>query len=158
MIKNKLYSVMDEEGNLGYYLYNESTGEEKTFSVVEEEKMFARGVNIRNLGKGLKKVNKAANREYFINKGRNVFEASRRSPRFKSLTEENRKLSEIIRGGKSINPDIHSLNDIYLIKGKSIGVRNRRSSTPDVIRSIDTKGSYNSSGDTNTKLNKEIMK
>ena len=29
MIKNKLYSVMDEEGNLGYYLYNESTGEEK---------------------------------------------------------------------------------------------------------------------------------
>ena len=37
MIKNKLYSVMDEEGNLGYYLYNESTGEEKLFSVVEEE-------------------------------------------------------------------------------------------------------------------------
>ena len=32
---------MDEEGNLGYYLYNESTGEEKLFSVVEEEKMYA---------------------------------------------------------------------------------------------------------------------
>ena len=60
MIKNKLYSVMDEEGNLGYYLYDESTGEEKLFSVEEEERLYARGVNMRNLGKGLKKVNKAA--------------------------------------------------------------------------------------------------
>ena len=42
MIKNKLYSVMDEEGNLGYYLYNESTGEEKLYSVVdEEERLYA---------------------------------------------------------------------------------------------------------------------
>ena len=32
---------MDEEGNLGYYLYNEATGEEKLFSVVEEEREFA---------------------------------------------------------------------------------------------------------------------
>ena len=31
---------MDEEGNLGYYLYNESTGEEKLFSVVEEERLY----------------------------------------------------------------------------------------------------------------------
>ena len=38
MIKNKLYSVMDEEGNLGYYLYNESTGEEKLFTEKEGEK------------------------------------------------------------------------------------------------------------------------
>ena len=37
LIKRKLYSVIDEEGNLGYYLYNEATGEEKLFSVVEEE-------------------------------------------------------------------------------------------------------------------------
>ena len=44
IVKRKLYSVMDEEGNLGYYLYNESTGEEKLFSVVEDEKMYARGV------------------------------------------------------------------------------------------------------------------
>ena len=36
---------MDEEGNLGYYLYDEATGEEKLFSVVEEEeRMYARGV------------------------------------------------------------------------------------------------------------------
>ena len=34
---------MDEEGNMGYYLYNEATGEEKLFSVVEEEREFARG-------------------------------------------------------------------------------------------------------------------
>lgn len=33
---------MDEEGNLGYYLYNEATGEEKLFSVVDEERLFAR--------------------------------------------------------------------------------------------------------------------
>jgi hypothetical protein len=42
LVKRKLYSVMDEEGNLGYYLYNEATGEEKLFSVVEEdERLFA---------------------------------------------------------------------------------------------------------------------
>ena len=42
LIKRKLFSVMDEEGNLGYYLYNESTGEEKLFSIVdEEERMYA---------------------------------------------------------------------------------------------------------------------
>ena len=33
---------MDEEGNQGYYLYNEATGEEKLFSVVEEEREFAK--------------------------------------------------------------------------------------------------------------------
>lgn len=32
LIKRKLYSVIDEKGNLGYYLYNESNGEERLFS------------------------------------------------------------------------------------------------------------------------------
>ena len=32
LIKRKLYSVMDEEGNLGYYLYDENNGDEKLFS------------------------------------------------------------------------------------------------------------------------------
>ena len=41
IVKRKVFNVMDEEGNLGYYLYNESTGEEKLFSVVEEEREFA---------------------------------------------------------------------------------------------------------------------
>ena len=40
LVKRKLYSVMDEEGNLGYYLYDETTGEEKMFSVVEEERLY----------------------------------------------------------------------------------------------------------------------
>ena len=53
MIKNKLYSVMDEEGNMGYYLYNESTGEEKLFSVVEEERLYA---NVRHLKKAGKEL------------------------------------------------------------------------------------------------------
>ena len=60
LIKRKLYSVMDEEGNLGYYLYDESTGEEKMFSVVEEERLFR--VPFRGFEKGLKIPNKAFNR------------------------------------------------------------------------------------------------
>ena len=32
IVKRKLFSFIDEDGNLGYYLYNESTGEEKLFS------------------------------------------------------------------------------------------------------------------------------
>lgn len=66
IVKRKLYSVMDEEGNLGYYLYNEVTGEEKLFSVVEEEREFARGT--KEAGKKAakflaKKGNKIVNKE-----------------------------------------------------------------------------------------------
>lgn len=66
IVKRKLYSVMDEEGNQGYYLYNEATGEEKLFSVVEDEKMYARGT--KEAGKAAmeflsKKGNKVANKE-----------------------------------------------------------------------------------------------
>jgi hypothetical protein len=44
---------MDEEGNLGYYLYNESTGEEKLFSVVEEEeRLYFLGEHRGKFGKG----------------------------------------------------------------------------------------------------------
>lgn len=57
---------MDEEGNQGCYLYNESTGEEKLFSVVEEEREFARGT--KEAGKKAmeflsKKGNKKLNKE-----------------------------------------------------------------------------------------------
>ena len=70
LVKRKLYSVIDKEGNLGYCLYNESTGEEKLFSVVEEEeRMYARGVGNavteavkRASTKGNKVANKAAKR------------------------------------------------------------------------------------------------
>ena len=58
---------MDEEGNQGYYLYNESTGEEKLFSIVEEERKFARGTKeagkkameflSKKGNKGVKKIN-----------------------------------------------------------------------------------------------------
>lgn len=44
---------MDEEGNLGYYLYDESTGEEKLFSVVEDEKLYA---NTRKLKHAMKAI------------------------------------------------------------------------------------------------------
>ena len=33
IVKRKLYSVMNEEGNQEYYLYDEDTGEEKMFSL-----------------------------------------------------------------------------------------------------------------------------
>ena len=48
IVKRKLFSFIDEEGNLGYYLYNEATGEEKLFSVVEDEREFA---SVRHLKK-----------------------------------------------------------------------------------------------------------
>ena len=37
IVKRKLYSVMDEEGNQGYYLYNEAAGEERLFAKNDEE-------------------------------------------------------------------------------------------------------------------------
>ena len=52
IVKRKLYSVIDEEGNLGYYLYNESTGEEKLFSVVEDERLYFLGEHKGKFGKG----------------------------------------------------------------------------------------------------------
>ena len=65
IVKRKLFSFIDEDGNLGYYLYNENTGEEKLFSVVEEEREFARGT--KEAGKKAaeflsKKGNKIANK------------------------------------------------------------------------------------------------
>ena len=65
IIKRKLFSFIDQDGNLGYYLYNEATGEEKLFSVVEEEREFARGT--KEAGKKAaeflaKKGNKIANK------------------------------------------------------------------------------------------------
>lgn len=38
LIKKKFFSILDEEGNLGYYLYDEATGEEKLFADKEGEK------------------------------------------------------------------------------------------------------------------------
>ena len=60
LVKRKLYSVMDEEGNLGYYLYDESNG---------EERMFARGT--KEAGKAAKEFLKKKSRsssENFKNK------------------------------------------------------------------------------------------
>ena len=51
LVKRKLYSVMDEEGNLGYYLYDENNGDEKLFSAndeVFEQREF--GTNSKILG------------------------------------------------------------------------------------------------------------
>ena len=66
IVKRKLFSFIDEDGNLGYYLYNEATGEEKLFSVVEEEREFARGTKeAGKIAKELlsKKGNKAINKK-----------------------------------------------------------------------------------------------
>ena len=56
IVKRKLYSVMDEEGNLGYYLYNESTGEEKLFATYSP-----------NMGNAFKPINKTAYTNFWKN-------------------------------------------------------------------------------------------
>ena len=48
IVKRNLFSCIDEDGNLGYCLYNESTGEEKLFSMVRKEALSPKGV-YRNL-------------------------------------------------------------------------------------------------------------
>ncbi len=73
IVKRKLFSFIDEDGNLGYYLYNESTGEEKLFSVVEEEerefasvrhlkkaanKLFEKGIKGEVTAKDIMRINK----------------------------------------------------------------------------------------------------
>lgn len=52
IVKRKLYSVIDEEGNLGYYLYDETTSEKKLFSVVEDERLYFLGEHKGKFGKG----------------------------------------------------------------------------------------------------------
>ena len=52
IVKRKLFSFIDEDGNQGYYLYNESTGEEKLFSVVEDERLYFLGEHRGKFGKG----------------------------------------------------------------------------------------------------------
>ena len=78
LIKRRLYSVMDEEGNLGYYLYDEATGEEKLFSVVEEEKLFRDP--FEGFKKGFKKENKRLRRLEHLEKagssGKNISDAA----------------------------------------------------------------------------------
>ena len=81
IVKRKLFSFIDEDGNQGYYLYNESTGEEKLFSVVEEEREFARGTGaavyyaeqmVRRGGQ--KALNKTAIKKYIESLGKEARE------------------------------------------------------------------------------------
>lgn len=59
IVKRKLYSVMDEEGNQGYYLYDEATGEEKMFAVMNSPFV---GKNGKMAPTGFSAVNKNAKR------------------------------------------------------------------------------------------------
>lgn len=63
IVKRKLFSFIDEDGNQGYYLYNEGTEEEKLFSVVEEEREFARGVGKKAIEEAVKKVSTKGNKK-----------------------------------------------------------------------------------------------
>lgn len=58
IVKRKLFSFIDKDGNQGYYLYNKNTGEEKLFSVIEEERVFGE----------VKRANKAAKRAAILKK------------------------------------------------------------------------------------------
>ena len=111
IVKRKLYSVMDEEGNMGYYLYNASTGEEKLFSVVEEEeRLYARGVGMAvqqatkmAQSKGMGAVNKALGRESLIKSTRNL------KPKFANLPD-NRVLKSARSTNKPIVPQKGNFN------------------------------------------------
>lgn len=87
---------MDEEGNLGYYLYNEATGEEKLFSVVDEERMYARGT---------KEAGKLA-KEFLSKKGnKTINKKLKRSQLLKEL--DNHYLSEPKPGELRIGPGFY---------------------------------------------------
>lgn len=117
IVKRKLFSFIDEDGNLGYYLYNESTGEEKLFSVVEEEREFARGVGSavkvamkRASSKGQGAINKAVKRNDLIKQtGLSKFKSENFRTVLTPESDFNRALSRI--------RDVHNDNNIRLMEG-----------------------------------------
>ena len=60
IVKRKLYSVIDEEGNLGYYLYDESTGEERMFATFSPSQ-------VASLSKSAPKLNASAYKNFWKN-------------------------------------------------------------------------------------------
>ena len=143
IVKRKLYSVMDEEGNQGYYLYNEATGEEKLFSVVEEEQReFARGTGaavyyaeqmMKN--KGNKIANKAAKREYYKAVGLDQF-------------AKNNKRLILNRGARPSN----TFEDLKVSIGRSFDPASNKGTGTGVNKYME----YKKPGDIG--FNKEVMK
>jgi hypothetical protein len=144
IVKRKLYSVMDEEGNLGYYLYNESTGEEKLFSIVEEEeRMYARGVGRRAVkaatkmaqSKGQGMANKAAkNIESRVRGAKMLNIPKYKSDLGKTILNPEFKSDRVIRSGRSVeNNALDRVTNANLGKGKAT-VHDRINLRSDVIK------------------------
>ena len=134
IVKRKLYSVIDEEGNLGYYLYNEATGEERMFSVVEDERLYARGV-----GMAVQNATRMAQSKGFgaANKAANKIDLIKKSGTTKFINSDSKKLHSMRFRNKPIVPQqsglptqARSLHDKITMKGNLINDLKKHSGLP----------------------------
>ena len=119
---------MDEEGNQGYYLYNESTGEEKLFSIVEEERKFARGTG-----------SAVYYAEQMIKKGGQ--KASNKASNKKMIKKLGDEAKEILGVSKYLKRIPGTKSDMSVRYGKSRieAALEHRSNYPEILTAIDKK-------------------
>lgn len=125
IIKRKLFSFIDEDGNLVYYLYNESTGEEKLFSVVEEEKLYF------NLGTRLKRVG-----QKYIGRARKSIATRLENSATENFAKAGKHGEAYLRTNNGTLRDAPELAKHYMKEVHSLGGRVMRSNT------ISMSGSY----------------
>lgn len=146
IVKRKLFSVIDEEGNLGYYLYNEATGEEKLFSVVEEEREFASVKALKKAGNTI--VDKAIKGKLTTKdiaragrlKGRNSLKAVE-NPHYSKVAKAGyNKMNQITKGefGKSMSKDDFVKQSREAAKTASRQLGNRNPKKGEVKALVDT--------------------
>lgn len=121
IIKRKLFSFIDEDGNLGYYLYNESTGEEKLFSVVEEEKLYF------NLGTRLKRVG-----QKYIGRARKSVATRLENSATGNFAKAGKHVKAYLRMNSGTLRDAPELTKDYMKEVHSLGGRVMRSNAFDV--------------------------
>lgn len=116
IVKRKLSSFIDEDGNLGYYLYNESTGEEKLFSVVEEEKLYF------NLGTRLKRVG-----QKYIGRARKSVATRLENSATENFAKAGKHVEACLRTTNGTLRDAPGLTKDYMKEVHSLGGRVMRS-------------------------------
>jgi hypothetical protein len=148
IIKRKLYSVMDEEGNIGYYHYDESTGEEKLFSAVveEEERVYASVRKLKKAGKmlfdkSLKGKLTTKDLTYFNHlKGKNSIKATM-NPKFDKVAKGTyNKVNKLTKGefGKSISkPEyINQSRSISVDAAKSLPMNPKKGQAKEAVDAL----------------------
>ena len=100
LVKKKLYSVMDEEGNLGYYLYDESNGEERMFALPAVFQSMAQKAKVSGVKlPGATKFNTSLKKEEILNslqRGNTI-----RPRKVNASSLEDGKIQGITSGGAS---------------------------------------------------------